>query len=390
MKSVHIYGSTGIIGEKTIDILSKYFPKYKVDILLANQNYKKLAKQSIKLRPKYICLLDKSKYLLLKKEITNNKIIINNTSEINEIIRNTKSDVSILAISGYSALKFLNSIIYSTKNLGLVNKESIVSAGHLLNKLCKKNDTNLIALDSEHYSIQNFFNQINLKNFNDIRHVYLTASGGPFLHKKNFNINKINFKDAIKHPKWKMGIKNSLDSATLVNKCLEIIEAHYLFNLDFNKLKILIHPEALVHSIIEFNNNTSNLNYFYHDMLIPIFNFLNSINNNKEIILNRRYDFKSKSMLNFSEPKEKLFPILKIFNKMDKYDPKNLIKFNTANEIAVNLFSKNMIKFSDINRIINKSLNIDIKFNTNSIDNIITYQEILINKLKFKLKLNTK
>ena len=187
-----------------------------------------------------------------------------------------------------------------------------------------------------------------------------------------------------------MGIKNSLDSATLVNKCLEIIEAHYLFNLDFNKLKILIHPEALVHSIIEFNNNTSNLNYFYHDMLIPIFNFLNSINNNKEIILNRRYDFKSKSMLNFSEPKEKLFPILKIFNKMDKYDPKNLIKFNTANEIAVNLFSKNMIKFSDINRIINKSLNIDIKFNTNSIDNIITYQEILINKLKFKLKLNTK
>ena len=238
-------------------------------------------------------------------------------------------------------------------------------------------------MDSEHFSIENYLNKnLNFKKKN-LKKLFITASGGPFLYRSNDYIKFATFKEAIKHPKWNMGNKNSIDSATLVNKCLEIIEAHYLFNIEYKKLKIIIHPESLVHSIFEFDDLTSSLNYFYHDMFIPLFNFLN-ISNSKKVVnfSNRNYKFNVNSKLSFIKPSKNKFPILKLFEKMNKNQHHNIINFNAGNELAVDLFSKDKIKFGDINKIIEKSLSLDLKIELNNIENIIMYQNELIKKLK--------
>ena len=179
-----------------------------------------------------------------------------------------------------------------------------------------------------------------------------------------------------------MGIKNSIDSATLVNKCLEIIEAHYLFNIKYDNLKILIHPESLIHSIIEYSNFTSSLNYFDHDMFIPLYNFFIDTSERKKInINNNKYKMKNNFVLNFYEPDHNKFPILKIFNKLDKKNKANIIYFNTGNEYAVNLFAQNKINFGQIIKVIEKSLSFNFKMNLNKINNVLLYQNELIRKL---------
>ncbi len=381
VKYFNLYGSTGQIGSKSLQIIDRYFPSIKINLLVANTNYKKLLKQAISYKPKFISINDRSKIKHLKKNINNKETKIIDSSELFHLIKSSKSDISILAISGYKSLEYLTSIFHNTNTLGIVNKECIVSAGHLFHKINKNNKTKIFPLDSEHYSLKSLFN---LCNCDEFKKIYITASGGPFL-KNSFNeIKNISFKQAINHPKWKMGYKNSIDSATLANKCLELIEAHYLFNLPYDKLRMLIHPEALVHSIIEYNNYTSVMNYFYHDMYIPLFNFFSEIINEKNYpILNCNYDFKKNSSLNFYKPNLKQFPILNIFNEIEK-SPINLIKFNCANEFAVNLFANKKINFGKIHNIIADSLSLDLKSNVNNVKNIIDFQSDFVDMLKSK------
>jgi len=382
---INIYGSTGKIGSKTLKILKNYFPKVKVNLLVANNNYKKLIIQSHLYKPKYVCILNKKKYFLLKKNLNLSGTKIIEPDAIYEFIKNSKSDFSILAISGYYALNFIMPIFSNTKNLGIVNKESIVSAGHLFKKLLKKYKVNLIPLDSEHYSLFNYFKSIYNSGLNEVGKIYLTASGGPFLNYKSNQLYKIPFNKVVKHPKWKMGYKNSIDSATMVNKCLEIIEAHHIFNIEFDKLDILIHPEALIHSVIEYKNHTSVLNYFHHDMSIPIYNFLsNTIKYNKSLQINDKLNFSNRLNLNLSPPSSNQFPILKIFNQMDKSKYCNFIKFNCANEFAVNLFIRKLINFGDIHKIIEKSLLLEFDNKINNVKHVIEYQKMYFELLKSK------
>ena len=381
VKYFNLYGSTGQIGSKSLQIIDRYFPSIKINLLVANTNYKKLLKQAISYKPKYISINDGSKIKYLKENINNKETKIIDSSELFHLIKSSKSDISILAISGYKSLEYLTSIFQNTNTLGIVNKECIVSAGHLFHKINKKNKTKIYPLDSEHYSLKSLFH---LYNYDEFKKIYITASGGPFFKNKFNEIKNITFKQAIKHPKWKMGYKNSIDSATLVNKCLELIEAHYLFNLPYDKLRMLIHPEALVHSIIEYNNYTSVMNYFYHDMYIPLFNFFSeSINEKNYPNLNYNYDFKKNSSLNFYKPNLKQFPILNIFNEIEK-SPINLIKFNCANEFAVNLFAEKKINFGNIHNIIANSLSLDLKSQVNNVKNIIDFQNNFIEILKSK------
>ena len=381
IKFFNLYGSTGQIGSKSLQIIDRYFPSIKINLLVANTNYKKLLKQAIYYKPKFICINDESKIKHLKKNINNKETKIIDSSELFHLIKSSKSDISILAISGYKSLEYLTSIFHNTDTLGIVNKECIVSAGHLFHKINKKNKTKIFPLDSEHYSLKSLFN---LRNYDELKKIYITASGGPFFKNKFNEIKNISFKQAVSHPKWKMGYKNSIDSATLANKCLELIEAHYLFNLPYNKLSMIIHPEALVHSIIEYNNYTSLMNYFYHDMYIPLFNFFSETINEKNYPnVNCNYDFKKNSSLNFYKPNLKQFPILNIFNEIDK-SPINLIKFNCANEFAVNLFAEKKINFGDIHNIIAKSLSLDLKNKVNNVKNIIDFQNNFIEILKSK------
>ena len=228
---INIFGSTGEIGQKTLLILNKYFPSIRVNLLVAKNNYKRLMNQSKLYNPKYVYINNNKYYNLLKNNLSNTKIKILSSDGLKEHLLNYESDFSILSISGYEALYYLKYIFKNTKILGLVNKESIVSAGHLFRKLKNKHNTKIYPLDSEHFSLSNFFNN----QSKDYSSILLTATGGPFLN-RNINQDNIKFKDAIKHPKWKMGYKNSIDSATLANKCLEIIEAHYLFNIDYQNI----------------------------------------------------------------------------------------------------------------------------------------------------------
>ncbi len=368
---INIFGSTGVIGRKTLTLISHYFPFLKVNLLCANKNYKLLIKQTIIYKPKYIYLGDESKHSLLRTKL-GSKIKILNFEELKDYLIRSKSDFSILAISGYKSLNFLEQIIKNTNNLGLVNKEAIVSAGHLFNKKKYFNQTNIFPIDSEHYSIFEFFKNKNKNPINEVNKITLTASGGPFYNKKYSDLKHIKFNEAIKHPKWKMGYKNSIDSATLVNKCLEVIEAHYLFNIPYNKIDVIIHPEAIVHSIVENKNFVSNMNLFKNDMSIPIFNFLNSSKFNSSK-LPQNLSYNSYKKFNFINIKNQIFPIYRYFNKLDKIEPSNLIKFNVGNEYAVNLFKNNLIKYTDIYKIIKRVGRLNLYSSLKNIKDIVDY-----------------
>ncbi len=373
---INIFGSTGVIGTKTLETIEKNFLNIKINLLCAKSNYQLLKKQIYRYNPKYAFLFDPKKIVNYKSKINNTKIL--NFDELLSYLSSSKSDLSILAISGYKSLYFLDHIINNTKNLGIANKEAVVSAGHIFkkNKYFKK--TNIFPLDSEHYSLFPFLNDNKNKN---IKNIILTASGGPFYKNKFRSLKNIKFSQATKHPKWKMGYKNSIDSATLVNKCLELVEAHYLFDLPFSKLDILVHPEAIVHSIIEYENYVSQLNLFKNDMKIPILNFLifskGKISNFDDTLKIDQY-----KNYHFEKVKDDIFPIYQLFNNMDKKIPQNLIKFNVGNEYAVNLFKNKIIKYTDIYRIIDKVISLNLYSSVNTIKDIIDYHEEIENRLE--------
>ncbi|MDC3184460.1 hypothetical protein OA964_02370 [Pelagibacteraceae bacterium] len=379
--NINIYGSTGSIGKQTLSLIDKNFPSLNVDLLCAKSNLKLLTQQIKKYKPKYAFLYDHEKIPNFNYKINKTKFL--NFDELKSFLSLSKSNLSLLAISGYKSLYFLENIIQNTDNLGIVSKEAIVSGGHIFKKKNYFKKTRIFPIDSEHFSLFELFDKINAET--KIKKVILTASGGPFYRKKFKSLRNIKFQQAIKHPKWKMGYKNSIDSATLVNKCLELIEAHYLFDIPFNQMEILIHPEALVHSIVEFDNYVTQFNLFKNDMSIPILNFLCQSKikykyNDKRYFINKYTNF------NFEEVKEDIFPIYKFFNNINKKKPENLIKFNIGNEFAVNLYKNNKIKYTDIYRIIKKVTSLNLYSSLNTIKDIILYHEEIERKL-YNLKI---
>ena len=374
--NINIYGSTGIIGKKTLSLIDKNFQNLNVDLLCAKSNLKLLIQQIEKYKPKYAFLYDHEKLTNFNYKIGKTKFL--NLDELKSFLLSSKSNLSLLAISGYKSLYFLENIIQNTDNLGIVSKEAIVSAGHIFQKENFFNKTNIFPIDSEHFSLFELLNKINSKT--KIKKVILTASGGPFYKQKFNSLKNVKFQQAIKHPKWNMGYKNSIDSATLVNKCLELIEAHYLFDMPFNNMEILIHPEALVHSIVEFDNYVTQCNLFQNDMSIPILNFL-SQSKIKYKYNDKKYFIKKYNNLNFIDVKEDIFPIYKFFKSINKKKPENLIKFNIGNEFAVNLYKDNKIKYTDIYRIIKKVTSLNLYSSINTIKDIIQYHEEVEKKL---------
>ena len=376
---VNIFGSTGYIGKKSLEIITNYFPDLKINLLCANRNINILEKQIKIYKPKYVYLFDEKKLKDLKKIITKNTKILNK-KDLFIYLNNTKSDFTVLAVSGHKSLNYFESIIKNTNFLGLVSKECIVSAGHIFTKYTKNNNIKIFPLDSEHFSMNQLFDFS--KKYFHLNKIYLTASGGPFLNQNYNDLKNVTFNQAINHPKWSMGYKNSLDSATLVNKCLELVEAHYLFDIPFNKLDVLIHPQALVHSIFEFKNYVTNMVYFYHDMSIPLFNFFNQKFNYVPKKINN-YNFKKNNLLKFLQIKKRHYPVYNFFSNLDKNDPKNIIKFNIANEFAVNLFKNKKIIYTDIFKIIKKFTFLNLYSSVNTINEVIDYHN------EFEQKLNS-
>jgi 1-deoxy-D-xylulose-5-phosphate reductoisomerase len=340
-KKICILGSTGSIGVSTLEIISKDKKNFDVILLSCNSNYKLLISQARKFKPKYIysnnlILTEKIKYFCQKNKI----IIINDLN----LLKKIKFDITVSAISGIAGLlPTLNIIKFSNKIL-IANKESIICGWKFIIKELKKYNCSFTPIDSEHFSISNL---IENKNVNLIKNIYLTASGGPFFGKR-IHLNRVTPDQAIKHPNWRMGKKISIDSANLMNKILEIIEASLIFNLPISKFKIVIHPESLVHAIIQYSNGLSSMLYHINDMKIPIANSIGSISYYKNIDNKFVFNDKFFQKLNFFRVKKEMFPSIKILLMNKILNETGYIVINSLNEILVDKFIKNQILFTDI------------------------------------------
>ena len=350
-KDLILLGSTGSIGISTLNVIKKNKKKIKIHLLSTNSNIKKIYEQSVEFNVKKVVIYDQSKlhkysYLLKKEKI---KVF----SSISKAMSKNKKKVylSISAISGINGLKPTMDIIKYSHNLAIANKESIICGWKFIERELKKNNANFIPLDSEHFSVWTLIEGENKKN---IKKIYLTASGGPFLNKKLSDIKNIQPKFALKHPNWKMGKKISIDSATMMNKIFEIIEAKKIFDLDIDKFEILIHPKSYVHAIVHFTNGLTKFLAHETTMEIPIINsFYKKIDtfayNDKEFFFNRL------NGLNFIKPSKINFPLIKILNYKFENTYFEIILI-TINDTLVKMYLDKSIKYITIHIMIIKLL----------------------------------
>ena len=385
-KLISILGSTGSIGLSTlriIDIKKKLFKPY---IFSANKNYSEICKQIKLYKPSFFLIGNEVIYKKIKKKFTKCRTkIINNFVEIKT---QKKSDITISAIPGIDGLKPTIFLIRLSKKILIANKESIICGWHLIKKEIKKNNTKLIPIDSEHFSIMKLLQEHKLEEINKI---YITASGGPFLNYKPSKLKFVKPAKALKHPKWKMGKKISIDSATLMNKILELIEAQRLFNIPKEKLDIIIHPNSLVHAIIDLKNGLKKFIYHETTMIIPIANAIFDRNLEIKKIIKVRANHEMIKNLTFKKVDRKIFPIIKLVNQIDKYEGTPII-VNAANEVLVDHFLRKKIPFLGIQKIIfnilkdknYKKYAIRKPINLNIINNLNNWaKNITSNKIKY-------
>ena len=345
-KKIVILGSTSSIGKSLLNIIKKNKKNFKIELLTANTNYKDLISQAKRFKVKNIVITDPNSFKKTKIIFKNKKMNIFQNFENLKKILPKKVDYVMSAISGIGGLLPTYKIIKHTKLIAIANKESIICGWNLLNKELKRCNTKFIPVDSEHFSI--WFALQKKYSTNEIKNIYITASGGPFKNRPLNSFKNITVKEALNHPNWKMGNKITIDSATMVNKIFELIEAKNIFNISYKKLSILIHPASYVHAIIKYQNGLSKIILHDTDMKIPIFNSLNYpvIKEYKSKVI----DIEKLNKLELSEVSLKRFPSVKIL----KYLPQKFSLFETvlvsANDELVNLFLKKQIKFVDISK----------------------------------------
>ena len=352
-KKIAILGSTGSIGIQTLDVIQNNKELFTAEILIAGQNSNLLIKQAKTYKPKIVVINDESKYLYVKEQLKNEKIkVYAGKKEIINAVKNKSVDTVVSAVVGYSGLEPTISAIEAGKNIALANKETLVVAGELINNLIKKYKAKMYPIDSEHSAI---YQCILGEEKNKYEKIILTASGGPFKGFKLSQLEKITPDEALNHPKWKMGKKISIDSATLMNKGLEVIEAKWLFNIDPSNIEVVIHPEAIVHSMVQFIDGSIKAQLGVPDMKIPIQFALTSpyrIDSNFT-----RLSFNEKLSLNFEKPDLNTFKNLKLAFQAIKEGGNKPCILNAANEVVVDSFLKKEIKFLEMSDIIEECLN---------------------------------
>ena len=357
---IAILGSTGSIGKTLLDIIRKDRKNFEIILLTADKNFKLLLKQAREFKVKNLIITNKKKFDLIKNDTTKlNFNVYNNFVNFSKIFTN-KVDYTMSSITGINGLEPTLKIIKYSKRIAIANKESIICGWNLIKKELKKNNTDFIPVDSEHFSL--WYGIQNL-DINNIEKIFLTASGGPF---NNLPLNKfknITIAQALKHPNWKMGKKISIDSATMINKIYEVIEAKNIFNISYKKIEILIHPNSYVHAILKFDTGLTKIIVHDTTMRVPIFNTL-YLNDNKKL-KSKKIDIDTLNNLNFKKINTKRYPMIRLLNLL----PSKHSLFETvvvsANDTLVQLFLDNKIKFTDIQKklfnIINKKQFINYK-----------------------------
>ena len=344
MIKITILGSTGSIGLNSLKIVAKKKNFFKINILAANKNYKLICTQISVLKPEVFIISDFKVFKKVQKKFLKSKVkIFNNFNFKKNYLK--KSDITIAAIPGIAGLKPTIELIKISKKLLIANKESIICGWDLIKKTANNYNTEIIPIDSEHFSIMKLLENHKIKN---IKKIYLTASGGPFLNYKFSKLKNIKPYEAIKHPKWKMGKKISIDSSTMMNKLLEVIEAHKLFNVDLKKIEIVIHPESLIHAIVEFKNGLYKFIYHETTMIIPLVNAIFDEEVDISFFIKNRIQQKKKFFfknLNFINVDKNRYPIVKLKSRFNEYNSTPII-INAANEILVDQFLKKKIPFN--------------------------------------------
>ena len=349
MKIISILGSTGSIGKSTLSVINLHPERFKVFALGGFNNIDLLLEQTIKFKPSFIVTkdLESKKQLISKlKETKLNTEVLYGNDGYSFIAAHDAVTTVVAAITGSAGLISTIDAAKSGKQILLANKESMVMAGDLLNKTCSENNSTLIPVDSEHNAI--FQVVSNNSDFKNIKKVILTASGGPFRDHSLESLKEVTIEEALNHPNWKMGKKISTDSATMINKVYEVIEAKKIFNISYQKIKILIHPKSYVHAILKFNNGLTNIIVHDTTMKVPIFNTL-FLNTDRQLNT-KKINIKILNNLDLNNVNLSRYPMVKLLNFL----PKNHSLFETvivaANDKLVELFLNNQIKFLDIQK----------------------------------------
>ena len=365
-KTISIFGATGSVGLSSVDVIMQYPEKFIVDTIVAKSNIKKLAEVAKLLKPKLVIVSDGSKAKKLRILLSKEKCEIQ-SGEIAVIQASTrKVDIFIAAITGIAGLRSTINCIEHVKLIALANKESLVCFGENIIKSAKSNNCKIIPLDSEHNAL---YQIINSKEKKFIKRLIITCSGGPFLGYKRKDLYNVTPGQALKHPIWNMGKKISIDSATLMNKGLELIEAVYLFGIKESQIDVLIHPQSIIHGLVEYIDGSTKANMGTPDMRTPISFALNWPN--REITKTKYLELSKIKSLTFDNLDEDVFPAIKLCREAVRQGGTAPAILNAANEIVVNSFLKKRIKFSNMIEIIEEVLStLDIIQNIN-LDSII-------------------
>jgi 1-deoxy-D-xylulose-5-phosphate reductoisomerase len=351
-EKIALLGSTGSIGTQTLDVISKYPDEFKASILAAGNNVDLLIQQAKKFRPESVIIGNKNHYKKLREELNGTGIEVYAGEEaLDQVVAESDATSVLAAIVGYSGLKPVINAIKAGKKIALANKETLVVAGEIISKLVSESGSSIIPVDSEHSAI---FQCLMGEEYKNIEIVTLTASGGPFLNITEEKLKRVKPRDALLHPNWNMGDKVTIDSATLMNKGLEVIEAKWLFNLKPEQIKVTIHPQSLIHSFVHFNDGSVKAQLGMPDMRIPI---LFALSHPRRFVSDLpRLNFRENNSLTFTEPDLGKFRNLALAYRALKRGGNMPCILNAANEIAVKAFLKGQIGFIQMPDVVEYSM----------------------------------
>jgi 1-deoxy-D-xylulose-5-phosphate reductoisomerase len=351
-KKIAILGSTGSIGTQALEVVQEQPDSFEVEVLTAQRNADLLIEQAITFKPNAVVIGDEAQYQKVKDALWNHNVkVYAGADALSQIVESTEIDIVLTALVGFAGLQPTMNAIAAKKTIALANKETLVVAGDVVTKAAKENAVNIYPVDSEHSAI---FQCLAGEWQNPIEKIYLTASGGPFRGKKAEELAGVTKAQALKHPNWTMGAKITIDSASLMNKGLEVIEAKWLFNLTPDQIDVIVHPQSIIHSIVQFEDGSMKAQMGLPDMKLPIQYAMGYPNRLKAAF--PRFDFLKYPQLTFEQPDKETFRCLALaFEAMNRGGNAPCI-LNAANEIAVAQFLEDKIKFLDIARLVEHTL----------------------------------
>lgn len=362
-KKITIIGSTGSIGTQALEVIEKISDQFEIIGLAAGSNVDLLNKQIEKFHPKTVCIGKKA-------EINDKSVkVLYGDEGLEELCSNKENDIILVAVSGKIGLRPTISAIKNGINIALANKETLVMAGDIVTNLAKEYNVKLLPVDSEHSAIHQC-----IKDISQVSKLIITASGGPFLHKTVEDMKNATVEQTLKHPRWNMGRKITVDSATLMNKGLEVIEAHHLFGFDYDDIEVVVHPQSIVHSAVEYADGSVIAQLGLPSMHIPI-QYAITYPNRIEGIKSKSFSFAEIAHLDFEKPDFEKFPTVKLAYQAGKEGGSATICLNAANEEAVFAFLDNKIKLFDIYAITEKMYNAHNIIKNPSIDEIFEIDE---------------